>query len=147
MQFIPRAIGAIAFLGSLLFAQTTTPGHCTGMMPLPVAAVTSSIGQQTCRVGFLGALGDIGVKFESATCPILLMVTPPHSNVQWQQGALTDAQVNGQVPNFLITFRCVSHYFLFVWLYDTCEVDQIRAAGNVDNYGLVPCIPFAASHG
>lgn len=143
MQTHTRAIGAILFLGALLAAQTNPVGHCTGMMPLAVPAVTSTIGQQTCHVGFLGALGDSGVKFESAFCPIMLLVTPPHSNVQWQQAALTDAQVNGQVPNFLVTFRCVSHYFLFVWLYDTCEVDQIRAAGNVDNYGLVPCNPSA----
>lgn len=145
MQIITRAIGAFVFLASLLSAQAAGPGHCTGMMPLMVPTAVNSIGQQTCSVGFIGAIGDIGVKVQSAGCPMMLVITPAHADVQWQQGALTDAQVTGQVPNFLVTFKCVSHYLLVIWLYDTCEVDDIRTAGNVDNYGLVQCVPIAST--
>lgn len=142
MQTISRATGALTLLAALAAAQNETPRHCTGMMPLPVPAATQLIGQQTCAVGFAGALGGIGVKFENALCPLMLVVTPPHSTTQWQQGALTDAAVNGQVPVFLVTFKCVSHYLLVFWTHDTCEVSEIRAAGNVDNYALVRCVPL-----
>jgi hypothetical protein len=140
MQTISRALGAILFLVHALAAQANEPGICTGLIPVPVPVRTDTFGQLTCAVGFAGMLGQpVNAQFQSATCPALLIITPPHSECGWRQGAMTDVRVGSQEPVHLVTFKCVGHYLLIIWLYDTCEVDQIKVIGHVDNYVPMPC--------
>ena len=140
MQTIPRALGAILFLVSAILAQASEPGPCTGLIPVPVPVQTAAFGQLTCAVGFSGVVGQpVGAPYQSATCPALLVITPPHSECRWQQGARSDVRVGSREPVHLVTFKCVSHYLVILWLYDTCEVDQLKVISQVDNYVPAPC--------
>ncbi|GAB4137897.1 MAG: hypothetical protein Fur0037_03330 [Planctomycetota bacterium] len=144
MSRIAKALCAASLAFSALSAQSDPLRPCTGMIPVPVATASATIGSQTCSAGFSGLINPgFPVKVQNTLCPLMMVVTPAHSDPRPHPGSDTDVQVNGQVPNVVVMFRCVGHYFLFVWVYDTCDVTSTRIAGAVDNYGLVRCAPVS----
>jgi len=133
--------GVLLLTCGMALAQTGGGGlpNCTGMVPHEVEASSQIIGQQSCSAGISGSFGGVEIQTSKSVCPVMLVITPRHSTAEYQ-GHDTAVAVGNYVPNLVVTFTCVQHYFLlFVPNGQTCEIRDQQTTGSVANYILVDC--------
>lgn len=137
IAFVASAILALA-VNETAVAQKP-PQPCPHTTVKQQAADAQPVGQQTCGAGVHGTFGQFRIGLNQVACPMFVVLTPPRDVPMHQDNCNTYTEVAGSVAVELLPFRCVTHYILFVPLYDTCDPGDPRVMANLLNYAVQPC--------
>jgi hypothetical protein len=123
----------VAALCAPLAAQDTCPHQQAQSVPQDV---TYGPDQDCGGVNY--RVGEFQLSSRLGTCPLFVLITPPHDQVV-PSPLHTRVEVIAQQPITLSVFECSKTYLLFFTIDSTCAQSQQSNIGVVPTLLTVPC--------